>query len=113
MAKGDFVGLDAERVAGEFENMLADPVIMGIFMVIMVVGCFSICARGIQGGVEKITKWMMVCLLGLMAILAVHSVFLENSRAGLEFYLKPDFAKIIEAGIGEVIFAAMGQAFLP
>ncbi len=111
MAKGDFVGLDAEGVAGEFGNMLADPVIMGIFMIIMVVGCFSICARGLQGGVEKITKWMMLCLLGLMAILAVHSVLMENSRAGLEFYLKPDFGKIREAGIGEVIFAAMGQAF--
>ncbi len=111
MAKGDFAGLDAEGVAGEFGNMLANPVIMGIFMIIIVIGCFSVCARGLQGGVEKITKWMMLCLLGLMAILAVHSVLMENSRAGLEFYLKPDFSKIMEAGIGEVIFAAMGQAF--
>ena len=67
--------------------------------------------KGLQGGVEKITKVMMVCLLVLMVILAVHSVMMDNSGPGLEFYLKPDFGKIQEAGLGEVIFAAMGQAF--
>lgn len=111
MAKGDFTGLDAEGVASEFGNMLANPLLMAVFMIIVVIGCFCVCARGLQGGVEKITKVMMVCLLCLMVILAVHSVFMENSRAGLEFYLKPDFGKIKETGIGEVIFAAMGQAF--
>lgn len=111
MAKGDFTGLDAEGVASEFGNMLANPLLMTVFMVLVVTGCFCVCARGLQGGVEKITKIMMVCLLCLMVILAVHSVFMENSRAGLEFYLKPDFGKIKETGIGEVIFAAMGQAF--
>lgn len=111
MAKGDFTGLDAEGVASEFGNMLANPLLMTVFMVLVVTGCFCVCARGLQGGVEKITKIMMVCLLCLMVILAVHSVFMENSRAGLEFYLKPDFGKIRETGIGEVIFAAMGQAF--
>ncbi|WP_077610452.1 sodium-dependent transporter [Clostridium sp. Marseille-P2415] len=111
MAKGDFVSLNAEGVAEEFSNMLADPLTMGIFMIIVVVGCFSICAKGLQGGVEKITKVMMICLLALMVILAVHSVLMENSAAGLEFYLKPDFGKIKEAGLGEVIFVAMGQAF--
>lgn len=111
MAKGDFTGLDAEGVASEFGNMLANPLLMTVFMVLVVTGCFCVCARGLQGGVEKITKIMMVCLLCLMVILAVHSVFMENSRAGLEFYLKPDFGRIKERGIGEVIFAAMGQAF--
>lgn len=111
MAKGDFTGLDAEGVASEFGNMLANPLLMTVFMVLVVTGCFCVCARGLQGGVEKITKVMMVCLLCLMVILAVHSVFMENSRAGLEFYLKPDFGRIKERGIGEVIFAAMGQAF--
>lgn len=111
MAKGDFTGLDAEGVAAQFGNMLANPLLMAGFMILVVIGCFSVCARGLQGGVEKITKVMMVCLLCLMVVLAIHSVFMENSGAGLEFYLKPDFAKIKEKGIGEVIFAAMGQAF--
>lgn len=111
MLKGDFVGLNAEGVAGEFGSMLANPALMMSFMVVVVVGCFGICAMGLEKGVEKITKVMMVCLLGLMVILAVHSVFMENSSAGLTFYLKPDFNKIVEAGVGETVFAAMGQAF--
>ena len=111
MAAGDFVGLDADGVAGEFGAMLSNPSLMIGFMVRCVVFCFSICAMGLQGGVEKITKLMMVSLLVLMVVLAVNSVRMEGSRPGLEFYLKPDFNKIKEAGIGEVVFAALGQSF--
>ncbi len=81
------------------------------FMVLCVVFCFSVCAMGLQGGVEKITKLMMVSLLVLMVVLAINSVRMEGSRPGLEFYLKPDFNKIKETGIGEVVFAALGQSF--
>ena len=94
MLMGDFAGLNADQVAGEFSNMLADPLLMLGFMVLVVVGCFAICAQGLQGGVEKITKWMMVCLLLLMVVLAGNSVLMEGSGPGLEFYLKPDFSKM-------------------
>lgn len=111
MAIGDFAGLDAEGVAGQFGGMLANPSLMLGFMVLTVVICFSVCAMGLQGGVERITKLMMVSLLVLMVALAVNSVTMEGSRPGLEFYLKPDFNKIKEAGVGEVVFAALGQSF--
>ena len=70
-----------------------------------------VCSFGLEKGVEKITKPMMLCLFGIMMVLVVRSLTLDNAMAGLEFYLKPDISKIKEAGIGEVIFAAMGQAF--
>lgn len=111
MAKGDFTGLDAAGVGAEFDSVLSNPVLMTVFMIIVVIGCFAVCGKGLQGGVEKITKVMMVCLLILMVVLAIHSVVMDNSAPGLEFYLKPDFGKIKDAGLGEVIFAAMGQAF--
>lgn len=111
MAAGDFAGLDADGVAGEFNAMLSNPSLMIGFMVLCVVFCFSVCAMGLQGGVEKITKLMMVSLLVLMVVLAINSVRMEGSRLGLEFYLKPDFNKIKETGIGEVVFAALGQSF--
>ena len=111
MAAGDFVGLDAGGVAGEFNAMLGNPALMIGFMVLCVIFCFSICAMGLQDGVEKITKLMMVSLLILMVVLAINSVRMEGGRPGLEFYLKPDFNKIKEAGIGEVVFAALGQSF--
>ena len=91
--------------------MLADPVIMTVFMVVIVLVCFTICAQGLVSGVERITKIMMLLLFLLMVVLAVHSVLLEGGAPGLEFYLKPDFGKMKEAGLGEAIFAAMGQSF--
>ena len=83
MAAGDFAGLDADGVAGEFNAMLSNPSLMIGFMVLCVVFCFSVCAMGLQGGVEKITKLMMVSLLVLMVVLAINSVRMEGSRPGL------------------------------
>lgn len=111
MLMGDFAGLEAEAVAGEFNTMLGNPALMGSFMVVVVLLCFGVCAMGLQQGVERITKVMMVCLLGLMIVLAVHSMILPGGGPGLEFYLKPDFGKMKEAGVGEAVFAALGQSF--
>lgn len=111
MLKGDFAGLDAAGVAGEFNEMLAAPGLMTAFMILVVLVCFGICAMGFQNGVERITKGMMLCLLVLMVVLAIHSLILPGGGPGLEFYLKPDFNKMMEAGLGEAVFAAMGQSF--
>ena len=111
MAKGDFAGLDPAGVSEQFNAVMASPSINVGFMVLVVVVCFAICAMGLQAGVEKITKIMMVVLLLLMIVLAANSVMMENSGPGLEFYLKPDFQKIKDAGLGEVVFAALGQSF--
>lgn len=111
MMKGDFTGLDASGVAGEFSSMLGNPGLMAVMMVVVVIGCFGICGMGLQNGVEKITKIMMLSLLALMVILAVNSMRLEGGAEGLEFYLKPDFNRVREAGVGEAVFAALGQSF--
>ena len=109
--KGDFTGMSAEAVAGEFSGMLGNPGLMMVFMVITVLICFGVCALGLQKVVERITKAMMLCLLCLMVVLAVHSVLLEGGSEGLKFYLMPDFGKMVETGIGEAVFAALGQSF--
>ena len=111
MAKGIFVGLNPEEVGQVFNNMLANPGEMTFWMVVSTVLGFAVCSLGLQNGVEKITKVMMLCLLGIMVILAVRSLTLPGGDAGLKFYLFPDFGKVAEQGIGEVVFAAMGQAF--
>ena len=111
MASGAFVGLDADGVGKVFGGLLADPLTMAGFMALTICLCGGVCYLGVQAGVERITKIMMVCLLGLMIILAANSVLLDGSEAGLEYYLMPDFSKIMEHGLQEVIFAAMGQAF--
>ena len=111
MAIGEFKGLDADGVTGVFTSLLGQPVTMTICMILVVVLCFGIVCMGLQKGVEQITKKMMILLFVLMIILAVRSVTLPGAEKGLEFYLLPDFKKAAEAGLKEVIFAAMGQAF--
>lgn len=111
MAAGKFEGLDTEGVAAEFGALMERPGLMAFCMVLVVVACFAICSRGLQKGVEKITKVMMVLLLVLMIVLAVRSATLPGAGEGLKFYLLPDFHKIREVGLMEVVFAAMGQSF--
>ncbi len=111
MASGGFAGLDAAQVGAEFDRMTANPAVMAALMVAVVVLCFGICAMGLQKGVERITKWMMLSLFLMMLILAVRSITLEGGSEGLKFYLLPDFGKVAENGVFEVLYAAMGQSF--
>lgn len=110
-ARGDFAGLDAAGIEGQFDNMLADPWSMMLFMVIVVVLGFLVCSFGVQKGLERITKYMMLALLAIMVVLAVNSSFMDGGKEGLEFYLKPSIENMKEAGIGNVIVAAMNQSF--
>ena len=111
MIKGDFVALNTDGVSNKFSEMLANPAEQILFMVIVVLMSFFICSFGLQNGVERITKVMMTCLFLIILILIVRSVTLSGAFEGLKFYLIPDFKRIAENGLGEAIFAAMGQAF--
>lgn len=103
--------LDTDAVAAKFEEMTGSAGIMTLWTVLAIVLAFGICSLGVQKGVEKITKVMMVCLLVLIAVLAVHSLTLPGAMEGVKFYLLPDFKGMAEKGIGNVVFGAMSQAF--
>lgn len=111
MVRGEFEGLDAQGVSDAFNGMLSQPDPMIFWMILVVVFSFGVCSMGLQKGVERVNKFMMTCLLLIMAVLAVRSCLLDGAAEGLAFYLKPDFGKMMESGFGEVVFAAMGQAF--
>ena len=111
MLKGDFVGATAGDIANIFGGLTTNRNEMIFWMLITTVIGIAICSCGLQKGVEKITKPMMLSLFFIMLILVVRSVTLPNGGAGLEFYLKPDIEKIKAAGLGEAVFAAMGQSF--
>ena len=100
-----------ETTAAAFSQMLGSPGIMVLFAAIVTLLCIGVCALGLQNGIEKITKVMMLLLMGLMVVLAVNSIRLKGASAGLKFYLVPDFRRIAEIGFGSVLFAAMTQAF--
>ncbi|MBQ9929108.1 MAG: sodium-dependent transporter [Lachnospiraceae bacterium] len=109
--KGDFTGLNPQQVTDTFSGMLDDPVGMGFWTIVVVIGGFAICSLGVQSGVEKITKPMMLGLLALIVILAINSILLPGGTEGLKFYLIPDLQKVQEVGLWNVIIAAMNQSF--
>lgn len=111
MTKGDFVGADTGKVGQIFENMMGNPIEQTVFMAITLVLAVVVCSIGLQKGLEKVTKVIMVALLGIMVILAVNSIFLPGSREGLSFYLLPSIKNMKAAGFGNVVVAAMNQAF--
>lgn len=111
LGSGEFVQASAAQIEAGYQTMLAQPVTLFLWTLLVIVLSFGICSGGLQAGVEKITKIMMICLLSLMVVLAVRSVTLDGALDGVKFFLIPDFARMQEMGVGNVIFGAMSQAF--
>lgn len=111
MITGKFVNADTAQVKDTFANMLNEPGVMMFWTMVIILLCFGVCALGLKNGVENITKVMMILLVGLMVVLVFRSVTLPGAEEGLKYYLVPDFKKLSEHGILNVIFAAMTHAF--
>lgn len=104
-------GMSKDAVSGVFRAVLANPAEMTLWMAITVIAGFLIVAQGLQNGLERISRVMMVSLLCLIVVLAIHSLTLKGGMAGLQFYLLPSLTRAKEAGLGNVINAAMNQSF--
>lgn len=109
--KGEFAGATAKQVSEGFATMLGNVPTMAFWTILICIIGFTVCYFGIQKGIERVSKVMMSALLLIMVVLAIHSVFLKGAGEGIRFYLIPDFDKMVEIGIGNVIFGAMSQAF--
>ena len=110
-AAGVYAGLDTAGIEAKFGEMLASPGKMAFYMGIVVAVGFSVISFGVQKGLERVTKWMMMVLILLMWVLAFHSMTLSGGSKGLAFYLVPDFRRMADIGVGNVIVGAMNQAF--
>ena len=118
-AMGEFNGASTEHVASVFGQLLADPVQMTIYMLIIVAIGVITTRAGLKNGVERVTKVMMVALFVVLVALCVRAVTLPGAEEGLEFYLMPDFGKLFAgntpaeqwATFGDAVYAALGQAF--
>jgi len=94
-----------------FADVTADPLIMFIWMAIIVIIAIIVCSMGLQNGVEKVTKYMMLILLGLIVVLAIHSLTLPGAMKGMKYFIVPDINQIKKTGVANVIIEAMRQAF--
>ena len=110
-AAGKFAGLDAAAVGSMCGAMTQNTGTMAAYTVGTVLLATVVCSFSLQGGLERITKWMMLALLSIMVVLAVNSCLLPGAAEGLSFYLKPNPAAVAEIGLGNVIVAAMNQSF--
>lgn len=110
-ANGNLSGIDAGGVGKFFGDFLSSAHEMMFWMTLAVIIGMLVCWSGLRKGVERITKIMMCGLLIIMIALAVRSVTLPGAEKGLEFYLKPDFDKLVSSGIATTVYAALGQAF--
>lgn len=110
-ANGSLMGLDPAGVESHFAGMLSDLPTSTIYMGVVVVTGFLVNSFGVQKGLERVSKWMMLALLGIMVVLAVNSIFTKGGQDGLAFYLLPDMDRLMEAGIGNAVVAAMNQSF--
>ena len=104
-------GMSTEEISGMFGTMLSSPGSMALFTEIVVVAGLIVCSFGLQKGLERVTKVMMLALLCLILVLAVHSLTLSGAAEGLKFYLLPSVDSIRANGLGSLITDAMNQAF--
>lgn len=111
-ASGEIVGMDTAAVENHFNvDVLGDPVSLIVYMGIVVAIGVAVCLIGVQNGLEKVTKIMMLALLAIMVVLAVNSFTMPGGAEGLSFYLMPDFSAIEKVGITNILVSAMNQAF--
>ena len=110
-AAGDLSGLDASGISQKFNQMLSDAPMMILYMGIVIAAAVLVCSIGLKHGLERVTKVMMLALLGIMVILAINSFFMPGGEQGIAFYLMPDFEDVQKIGIGTIIVNAMNQAF--
>ena len=106
-------GMSKDAVDGVYNAMLANPGEGILWMAIITVAGILVCSFGVQKGLERISKWMMLALLLLIIILAVNSCLLDGGAEGLKFYLLPSVERASQVGLGNVIVAAMNQSFFP
>ena len=99
--------LTGNNVGLGFVGMITDPGLNMFYMALVIVLGFFILSFNLQGGLERVTKYMMIALLLLMIVLAINSATLDGAKEGLTFYLLPDFSKID----ANVVVGAMNQAF--
>ena len=98
---------DAHYVMNYFQKFSSDsvkPVLWGVYFILVTQW---VVARGIRGGIERASKWLMPILLVLLVVLVIASCMLPGAMEGVRFLLKPDFSKLNSS----VMIEALGQAF--
>lgn len=111
MVTGRFEGLNADGITATYQEMMSSPGVLVIYMLVTMIITVVVTSVGLQAGVEKVTKVMMIALILIMIGLGIYSVTLPNAAEGISFYLMPNAENVQKAGLGNVLYAALNQSF--
>lgn len=105
------LNLPPQEVGQFFGTMLSEPIPMiGWSLIVIAIGV-GVCSFGVQKGVEKCVKILMLGLLLLLIVLAGNSLTMSGAGEGMKFYLAPSWERVMEAGFFNMVNDAMNQAF--
>ncbi len=98
----------AAGYGGYFRAFIGGGVEPVLWQAAMLAAAALVVAGGVQGGIERVNRWLMPTLAAIIVGLAIYAVSLPGSGAGVRFLLAPDWSAF---GRPEVYAAALGQAF--
>ena len=87
-----------------FSSDLITPILCGLLFIVLT---HLVVAKGVRGGIERVSKLLMPLLFILLLVIVVSSCMLPGAERGIEFLFKPDFSKVTH----ETLLDALGQAF--
>lgn len=70
--------------------------LIAVLSILILFICYFVTARGVQGGIEKINKFLAPCLFCILIILGIRGVTLEGSEAGIDFYMNTDWSMVFK-----------------
>ena len=101
-----FDGFDANASTDVFHERVSKPVNQVLLHGVFVAMTVWIVAKGINDGIERMSKIMMPALFAVILILVVYGMVSGDFAAAVEFLFKPDFSKLT----GMSVLMALGQA---
>ena len=105
--KGDFVNITADSAGALFGKTVVGPFPPLVWQFIAMTVVSLILIKGVEKGIERVTKTLIPLLFVLIIICGIRALTLPGASEGLKFLFKVDFSKITPG----VILSAMGLAF--
>ncbi|MBF7053636.1 sodium-dependent transporter [Halomonas sp. KAO] len=104
---GKFTGMDSDGVGAIFSGLLGNATALTLWHTAFMALVIFIVARGVTKGLEGAVKTLMPALVILMVVLVIYGMTTGHFGEAMAFMFSPDWSAIN----GEVVLAAMGQAF--
>ena len=107
LARSLLFNLDTSDYSGLFDTIIANPTEVLIAQAVFMILTIWIVQSGVQGGIERASRWMMPLLFIFFIVLAIRSLTLEGAMEGIRFLFVPDWSYLT----GKTLLLALGQAF--